>query len=106
VVSFNTVSARHKLKKPPDFEILFVICLGSQLLKSGDIHWERAMNGDPDDLWGNAQLAQDDYRQALACVIEKDIELEGATLAKLARFFLVVAKVPTVCVAAIPATGT
>ena len=76
--------------------MLHVICRGSQLLMSGDSHWNRAIHGDPDDLWGNAQLAQDDYRQALACVIEKDIELEGATLTRLARFFLTVAKVPSV----------
>ena len=90
---------------PPDFAMLLVICQGSQLLKTGDSHWDNAINGDPDDLWGNAQLAQDDYRQALACVLEKDIELEGATLTKLARFFLVVAKVPTVWVV-IPTTST
>jgi hypothetical protein len=78
--------------------VLLVICQGSQLLKTGDSHWDSAINGDPDELWGNAQLAQDDYRRALACVTEKDIELEGATLTRLARFFLTVAKLPSVWV--------
>lgn len=76
--------------------MLPVICQGSQLLKNRDSHWERAINGDPDELWENAQLSQDDYHQALACVIEKDIELEGTTLTRLAHSFLVVAKLPSV----------
>ena len=96
MVSVIPSSSLHKLKSSPDFSVLLVICEGSQLLKTGDSHWDRAINGDPDDLWGNAQLAQDDYRQALACVIEKDIELEGAALTKLARFFLTVTKTPSV----------
>jgi hypothetical protein len=96
VVSAIIAPSFHKLKPSPDFSGLLVVCEGSQLLKTGDSHWDRAINGDADDIWGNAQLAQDDYRQALACVIEKDIELEGAALTKLARFFLAVAKVPSV----------
>lgn len=79
-----------------DFSLLFARCQGSQLLKTGDVHWDRAAGGDPGDLWGNALLAQDDYRLALSFVAEKDLELEGAVLTRLARFFLQVAKVPTV----------
>jgi len=79
-----------------DFSLLFARCKGSQLLKTGDVHWDRAAGGDPGDLWGNALLAQDDYRQALSFVAEKDLELEGAVLTRLARFFLQVAKVPAV----------
>ena len=77
-----------------DFSLLFARCQVSQLLKAGDVHWDRAAGGDPGDLWGNALLAQDDYRQALSFVAEKDLELEGAVLTRLARFFLQVAKVP------------
>jgi len=54
------------------------------------------LGGDPGGIWGNALLAQDDYRQALSFVAEKDLELEGAVLIRLARFFLQVAKVPAV----------
>jgi len=80
----------------PDFSLLFARCQGSQLLKTGDSLWDRAAGGDPGDLWGNALLAQDDYRLALSFVAEKDLELEGTVLTRLARFFVQVAKVPTV----------
>ena len=79
-----------------DFSLLFARCQGSQLLKTGDVHWDRAAGGDPSDLWGHALLAQDDYRLALTFLAEKDLELEGAVLTRLARFFLQLAKVPTV----------
>jgi hypothetical protein len=79
-----------------DFSLLFARCQGSQLLKSGDVLWDRAAGGDPGDLWGNALLAQDDYRLALSFVAEKDLELEGTVLTRLARLFVQVAKLPTV----------
>jgi len=79
-----------------NFSLLFARCQGSQLLKTGDVHWDRAAGGDPGDLWGNALLAQDDYRLALSFVAEKDLELEGTVLTRLARLFVQVAKLPTV----------
>ena len=66
------------------------------MLKTGDVLWDRAAGGDPADLWGNALLAQDDYRLALSFVAEKDLELEGTVLTRLARLFVQVAKLPTV----------
>jgi hypothetical protein len=92
----NGTRLRQLIHNRPDFTLLFARCQGSQLLKTGDMHWDRAAGGDPGDLWGNALLAQDDYRLALTFVAEKDLELEGAVLTRLARFFLQVAKVPAV----------
>lgn len=43
------------------FEVQFAICKGSQLMHFGDIHFNEAMNGTPDDLAAKALLALDDY---------------------------------------------
>jgi hypothetical protein len=95
--AYKNGNRRHRLTDGHlDFSLLFARCQGSQLLKTGDGHWDRAAGGDPGDLWGNALLAQDDYRQALSFVAEKDLELEGTVLTRLARLFIQVAKVPTV----------
>lgn len=95
--AYDIDSRRHQLTHGHlDFSLLFARCQGSQLLKSGDVLWDRAAGGDPGDLWGNALLAQDDYRLALSFVAEKDLELEGTVLTRLARLFVQVAKLPAV----------
>jgi hypothetical protein len=50
VASVITPSSFRKLRQSPDFAVLLVIRQGSQLLKSGDEHRERAINKDPDEL--------------------------------------------------------
>jgi hypothetical protein len=71
------------------------MCQGSKFLHMGDSHWENAIFGDPDDFWDRAVLAQNDYRRALGYAREKDIELEGTILTRLARFYAQVTKTPS-----------
>jgi hypothetical protein len=95
-----------------DFDLQLAICQGSQLVHTGDWHFREAEVGMAEDMMGRAQLAQDDYRQvawipslvlpfkirhsraALLCVTGQDVELEGIALARLARFYAKVVKLP------------
>jgi hypothetical protein len=98
-----------------EFDTQLAMCRASQLMHTGDCHFREAETGIAEDMMGRAQLAQDDYRlvstiscwscgqvtalthiyrAALLCVAGQDIELEGAALARLARFYTKIVKLP------------
>jgi len=77
-----------------EFDMQLAICHTSQLIHTGDLHFKDAETGMAEDMMGHAQLAQDDYRAALLCVTGQDVELEGAVIARLARFYAKVMKLP------------
>jgi hypothetical protein len=45
-----------------EFDMQLAMCRASQLICTGDRHFKEAETGMPEDMIGNAQLAQDDYR--------------------------------------------
>lgn len=45
-----------------EYQTYSLMCAGSQWLHTGDAHFQAAIAGDPDELYGRMQLAQDDYR--------------------------------------------
>jgi hypothetical protein len=45
-----------------EFAMLLAMCKAAQLLHLGDMHFEEAQNGEPEEVLARALLAQDDYR--------------------------------------------
>ena len=51
-----------------EFAMLLAMCKASQLLHLGDMHFEEAESGEPEEVFARAVLAQDDYRWVQACM--------------------------------------
>jgi len=78
-----------------DFETYLVLCEATMLMEFGDRHFKEAGEGDAEDLFPRAQLAQDDYRAAHVLAKDNDVELEGAILSRLARHHAKVTNMPS-----------
>lgn len=106
-----------------DYNVQLSVCQAAQLLHLGDLHFKDALDGEPEDLLAGTLLAQDDYRYvkswtfyfyllrvlisaALTLITGQDLELEGAILTRLARFYAEITKIPVTLVLHIWKNGT
>lgn len=67
-----------------DFDMQLAMCRASQLIYTGDEHFQQAETGDAEDMMGRVHLAQDDYR----CVLQLPCIRHLRRLTLLRRFLI------------------